>query len=91
MTLGIKDQYKLEKILLTFGEKCGNRYYLLNNEVWDEYNSFSGAIEVIEEYFNIETGKVADVIVDNRTYLHNMCRSIYDVNEELDLNSQGDI
>ena len=37
-SLGIEDTYKLEKILLAFGEKCGNRYYLLNNEFWEEYN-----------------------------------------------------
>ena len=81
----ILDQYKLENILLAFGEKCGNRYYLLNNEVWDEYNSFYGSIEVIEEYFNIETGKVGRVFINDRTYLHNTCRSTFEVTEALNL------
>jgi len=82
MNLGIDDKYKLEKILLAFGERCGNRYYLMTNEVWDEYNSFSGVIEVIKEYFGID---VKDVFTDNRTYLPKMCRSIWGVAEELDL------
>lgn len=80
--LGIKDKDKLERILLAFGERCGNRYYLLNNEVWDEYNSFFGVIEVMDEYFGVDT---SGVIINNRVYLHKTCRSAFDVREELDL------
>ena len=87
-SLGIEDTYKLEKILLAFGEKCGNRYYLLNNEVWEEYNSFRNVIEVIEAHFNIESGKVGRAFINDRKYL-DMCQSAWDVTEELNL--QGDI
>ena len=71
--LGIKDIQTLEKILLGFGEKCGNRYYLLNNEVWEEYNSYYNIIQVIEEYFDVDG--VHDILIKNSTYLDQMCQS----------------
>ena len=82
--LGIEDIYQLENILLAFGEKCGGKYYLLNNEIWEEYNSFNGVIEVIADYFNVEFGKVEDVFINNRKIL-DMCRSTYGVLEVLNL------
>lgn len=36
----IQDKDMLEKILLSFGEKSGDTYYILNNEEWEEYNSY---------------------------------------------------
>jgi hypothetical protein len=82
--LGTGDRYTLEKILLAFGEKCGNRYYLLNNEFWEEYNSFYAIIEVISDHFHIRNDKVCNVIFDNRRFL-NMCRGAAEVQEELGL------
>ena len=83
--LGITDIDMLEKILLAFGEKCGNRYYLLDNEVYDEYNSFYSLIAVIEEYFNIEEDKIGTVIINNKKAMNRMCRSSFEVREELGL------
>ena len=83
--LGITDVDMLEKILLAFGERCGNRYYLLDNEVYDEYNSFYSVIEVIEEYFDIKDNKVGTVIISNRVTMNRMCRNSFEVREELGL------
>jgi|LGOV01.1.fsa_nt_gb hypothetical protein len=52
--LGIEDTMTLEKILLTFGERCNNTYYLLNNEAWEEYNSYVNCSMFIDTYFHVK-------------------------------------
>lgn len=58
----IKDQKMLEKILLAFGEKTGDIYYLLNNEKWEDYNSYYNVATFIDKYFGIEDS--FDIICD---------------------------
>jgi hypothetical protein len=79
--VGVDDMDKLEKILLAFGERCGNRYYLLNNEIWDEYNSFFNVIDFIRDHFDLDESSVADPFIDNRKILDHMsssCEEVYD-------------
>lgn|SRR5690606_3743901 len=50
----IEDEVFLEKILLQFGEKIGDKYVLLNNEFWDEFNSYYGISTFIDRYYSVE-------------------------------------
>lgn len=83
--LGITDTAVVEKILLAFGERCGNRYYLMDNEYYDEYNSFSNLIYFLEKYFKLDTevsSKIGDIFISNGTMLP-MYKSAEMVQEEL--------
>lgn len=44
----------VEKILLAGGEHIGDRYLILNNEYWDEYDSYYNVPSVLEEKFDVE-------------------------------------
>ena len=74
---------KIEKILLAFGERCGNRYYLLNNEIWDEYNSFFNVIYFIRNYFDLDASSVANLFINNRKILDHMSSSSEEVYDRL--------
>jgi len=50
----IENKEMLERILKGFGEKCGDYYFLLNNEYYDEYNSYYEVANLINEYFGVE-------------------------------------
>ena len=43
-----------EKILISFGEKIDDTYLLLQNEAWEDYNSYYSVAEFIDRYFGIE-------------------------------------
>ncbi|MED3832970.1 hypothetical protein [Peribacillus frigoritolerans] len=50
----IEDADFLEKILLQFGEKIGDQYVLLNNEYWEDNNSYYGVATFIDRYYGVE-------------------------------------
>ncbi len=50
----VDDQEMLERILLEFGEKIGEYYILLNNEYYEDYNSYYNLFAVIDSYFKID-------------------------------------
>lgn len=84
--LGITDAELLEDILLKFGEKCGNRYYLLNNEYYEDYNSYYNAIYFIQSCFNIKGDSIVhSVFLKNRKEIESASRSEFDVQAELKL------
>lgn len=64
---GADDQAKLEKILLFCGEKCGDNFYLLNNEAWEERNCFYLLSSIIDQYFDVEDS--FDIFLNLREYL----------------------
>ena len=81
--IGVNNMDELEKILLAFGEKCGNRYYILNNEIWEEYNSFFNVIDFIRDHFDLDESSVADPFINNRKILDNMSSSCGEVHDRL--------
>jgi hypothetical protein len=87
--LGIEDTELLGKILLEFGERCGNRYYILNNEYYDEYNSYYNVISFIRECFNIEDDHtVHSIFMKNRKPVESAGRSELDVQDRLGFDSE---
>jgi hypothetical protein len=52
--IGASDKALLEKILAKFGERIGDRYILVNNEYWDEYNSYYNLPNLIDSAFGIK-------------------------------------
>ena len=50
----VNDKETLEKILLKFGEKIGDYYILLNNEYYNDYNSYYNLFSLIDFYFKID-------------------------------------
>ncbi len=85
--LGIDDTKLLEKILLKFGERCGNRYYVLNNEYYEDNNSYYNVMYFIQSCFEVEgEGTVHSIFVKNRKVVESALRSELDVQEELGLN-----
>jgi hypothetical protein len=79
LSRGVEDHNKLEKILLFCGEKCGNTFYLLNNEAWEERNCFYLLSSVIDQCFDIEDS--FDVFLELREYLE-MSRDSYSFENE---------
>lgn len=61
------DKEMIEKILLLGGEKVGDRYILLNNEVWEEFNSYYNIPTALEKIFKVDDvfGKVFCTYPDN--------------------------
>lgn len=82
-SIGIDDIKKLEQMLLAFGEKCNNSYYLLNNEQWEDFNSYYLLSELIDEYFKIEDS--FDIFMDSGERL-DMSKEKAEVMEEIGLN-----
>lgn len=84
----INDKEMLEKILLAFGEKIGDYYILLNNEYYQEYNSYYGLTDFIDSYFNLpDDYNKRDshrVILDLKEEV-NCNRNRYEVEDELDV------
>lgn len=50
----INDKEMLEKILLEFGEKVENKYYILNNEYYEDGNCYYNVSTFIDKYFKTE-------------------------------------
>lgn len=50
----INDRKMLKKIMLEFGEKIGDQFILLNNEYYEDYNSYYSMFHLIDSYFEIE-------------------------------------
>lgn len=74
----------LEQILLSFGEKVGDFYILLNNEFYGEYNSYYNLTRLIDNVFNCENS--FDIISYNKEAdcIEMVCnRDIYSVADEL--------
>lgn len=82
--LGIEDTGTLEKILLEFGERCGNRYYILNNGYYEEYNSYYNVMSFIQNYFDIEDGGHS-IFMANRKYVESSGQSELDIRDKLGL------
>ena len=84
--LGINDTKLLETILLEFGERCGNRYYILNNEHYYEYNSYYNVIYFIQNCFEIDGDRIVhDVFIKYRKLIETASRSELEVQAELGL------
>lgn len=84
--LGIVDTELLETILLQFGERCGNRYYILNNEQYYEHNSYYNVIYFIQNCFEIDGNRIVhDVFMKNRKIIESASQSELDVQAELGL------
>lgn len=49
----IDDKNLLEFILKQYGWLEGDNYYILNNEFWEEYNSYYHLPHSIKQWFNI--------------------------------------
>lgn len=49
-----QDTKEIEEILLLGGSIVGDRYIILNNEFWDEYNAYFGVSEIIDKKFNVQ-------------------------------------
>lgn len=83
--IGITNTPLLERVLLAFGDRCYDCYYLLNNEFWDEYNSYHEIASLIDNLFDIdENSSSFDVFLEIGERLE-MCKSRYDVADELEL------
>lgn len=44
----------VEKILLAGGDHIGDRYLILNNEYWEEFDSYYNVSSVLDEVFDVE-------------------------------------
>lgn len=83
--IGITNTQLLERVLLAFGDRCGDCYYLLNNEFWDEYDSYYEIASLIDSLFDIdEDNNSFNVFLEIGERLE-MCKSRYDVSDELEL------
>ena len=49
----IKDKDELKGILALFGEISGDNYYIMNNEFYEDYNSYYQVGRFIDAYYNI--------------------------------------
>lgn len=78
--IGKNDIEMLEKILLQFGERIDDNYLLLNNEYWDEFNSYYGIAELIDRYYGIKNS--FDVFLYNMKEA-NANWNVYDASREL--------
>jgi hypothetical protein len=76
----IEDTDFLEKILLQFGEKIGDQYVLLNNEYWEDNNSYYGVSRFIDRYFGVEDS--FDIFLRHMTEV-NANWNVYEAAEEL--------
>jgi len=54
MGMGISDRETLEKILLGFGEHIGEYYIILNNEFYEDFNSYYGVSVLLDKHFGLE-------------------------------------
>ena len=81
--IGVRDTKKLQEMLLLFGKKCYNTYYLLNNEYWEDSNSHYGLPSLIDDYFRVKNS--FDVFLDCRKSLE-MCVEVNEVIEKMRLN-----
>jgi hypothetical protein len=50
---GVTDDKFIDKILLQFGFKSQDNYFLLNNEYWHEYNSYYNISEFIDRHYGV--------------------------------------
>jgi len=50
----INNKKMLCKILLSFGEKIGDQYIILNNEYYEECNSYYNVAHLINSYFGCD-------------------------------------
>ncbi len=84
-TKNITNRETLEKILISFGEKIDNVYIILNNEYYEDYNSYYELTHFIDEYFNVEDS--SDCIYSKNVGLTycNCNKNKYEVAEELRL------
>lgn len=53
--IGNKDLENLEGIVLKFGIKLDNDFYILNNEYCEEYNSYYNLSTFLDRYYDIES------------------------------------
>lgn len=50
----IEDREFLEKIITTFGEVIGDTYIILNNEQWEENNSYYNLSYFLDKYYKVD-------------------------------------
>lgn len=55
---GVQDEKMLDDILLSFGHAAGDDYVLLNNEYYEEYNSYYGASIFIDRYYGVDSFRI---------------------------------
>ena len=48
------DKELVEKVLLSCGNKIGDKYIILNQELWEEYNCYYNVARVLEKIFHVE-------------------------------------
>lgn len=51
---GITDKKLLRKVLKQFGHFAGDKYFLLNNEHWEDYNPYYKLGATIDYIFNVK-------------------------------------
>lgn len=59
----VDDKEMLEEILVVFGERFDEYYILLNNQYYDDYNSYFNLAKFIDKYFDVEGGSF-DILLD---------------------------
>jgi hypothetical protein len=88
------DKTLVEKVLLLGGEKVGDRYILLNNECWEEYNSYYNIPTALEKIFKVDDvfGKVFCTYPNNIADSKELCSSVemYDIENALGIEFNED-
>lgn len=77
---GVPDDIFIDKILSKFGEAVGDRYFLLNNEFYEDFNSFYGVSDFIDKLYNVDS---FPVFLRQMSEASGCNRNIYDVADEL--------
>lgn len=84
----------VEKILLLGGEKVGDKYILLNNEFWEEYNSYYNIPTALEKIFKVDDvfGKVFCAYPNKIADSKELCSSVemYEIEDALGIKFEGD-
>lgn len=82
-----KDRELVEKVLLTCGNKIGDKYIILNQEYWEGYSCYYNVATALERIFKVDGvfGKVFCTFKDNETDKQDLIQAIaiYEIEEIL--------
>jgi len=89
--LKIDNIEKIEKILKAFGKEINGTYIILNNEYYDEYNSFYNLSTFIAKYFNLDDeDDIFNILLHNTKEIEEQNVGIEDAEEILkELNKEN--
>ena len=84
--------YKIEEILNYFGNKIGDRYVILDQELYEDENCYNNICRIIDKVFNIEDsfGRIFCSLDDDvNKYIDKIklvsCKDIYDAKYYFDI------